>query len=414
MRCHFGGEWENQKAQKQRLLAMGKEQHTFDVYAPPPMEFVRGEGARLFDAEGNTYLDCTSGIAVNALGHGHPHLVEQLKNAAEGIWHLSNLFTIPGQKTLATRLCEATFADRVFFTNSGAEAMECAIKTARRYHYATGNPERVNILTFEGAFHGRTVTTIAAGGQEKYLEGFGPRSPGFISLPFGDHEALKNAIDETTAAILLEPVQGEGGVREVPGQCLRGVRELCDEHGILMMLDEVQSGVGRTGSLFAHQRHGVEPDLMAVAKGIGGGFPLGACLANEEAAQGMVLGTHGSTYGGNPLAMAMGNAVLDVVLEDGFMEAVQQRALKLRQHLSQLVDTYPDLLEDVRGVGLLAGMRAKVPNTDIIVAMREAGVLVVGAGDNVVRIVPPLTISDEDIGEAVDRMAKALDTLQVG
>ncbi|MGI9353301.1 MAG: aspartate aminotransferase family protein [Rhizobiaceae bacterium] len=390
---------------------MGKEQHTFDVYAPPTIQFEKGEGARLYDTDNNEYIDCTSGIAVNSLGHGHPHLVEALKTAADGIWHLSNLFTIPGQAKLAKRLCENTFADRVFFTNSGAEAMECAIKTARRYHYANGNPDRVNILTFEGAFHGRTTTTIAAGGQEKYLEGFGPKSPGFISLPFDDHDALKTAIDEETAAILIEPVQGEGGVREVPGKCLRGLRELCDENGILLIFDEVQTGVGRTGKLFAHQLHDVEPDIMGIAKGIGGGFPLGACLAREEVAVAMVLGTHGSTFGGNPLAMAMGNAVLDVVLEDDFLEEVQRKAILFRQNLAEMVDTFPDVLEDVRGTGLLMGMKAKVPNGEIMQAMREQGLLVVLAGENVVRIVPPLVITDEEIRLVREKMIAALNVV---
>jgi len=392
---------------------MGKEQHTFDVYASPTLEFARGEGVRLFDAQGNEFIDCTSGIAVNSLGHGHPHLVEALKTAADGIWHLSNLYAIPGQKTLATRLCEHTFADRVFFTNSGAEAMECSIKTARRYHFANGNPERINILTFEGAFHGRTMATIAAGGQEKYLEGFGPKMEGFISLPFDDEAALKAAIDEKTAAILVEPVQGEGGVREVSGASLKLMRDLCDEHGILLMFDEVQTGVGRTGKLFAHQWHDVEPDIMAIAKGIGGGFPVGACLAREEVAVAMVAGTHGSTFGGNPIAMAMGNAVLDVVLEEGFMEGVQQRALLFRQHLAELLDTFPDLLEDVRGSGLLMGMKAKVPNADILQAMRDQGLLVVLAGNNVVRIVPPLVITEEDIRIVREKMIAALTQVKV-
>lgn len=391
---------------------MGNQKHTFDVYAPPSLEFVRGEGARLYDERGNEYLDCTAGIAVNCLGHGHPHLVEALKTAADGIWHLSNLFPIKGQKTLSDRLCEATFADRVFFTNSGAEAMECAIKTARRWQFSKGHPERVNIITFTGAFHGRTIATIAAGGQEKYLEGFGPKAPGFVSLPFGDHEALKAAIDDETAAILVEPVQGEGGVRAIPPQCLKGLRELCDAHGLLLIFDEVQTGVGRTGRLFAHEWSGVTPDIMAIAKGIGGGFPLGACLATEDAASGMVLGTHGSTYGGNPLATAMGNAVLDVVLEDGFMDAVNHKAMLFRQHLAELVDTFPDLLEDVRGSGLLLGLKAKVPNTDLVSEMRNHGLLVVGAGDNVVRIVPPLIITDEEIRLARDLMAKALAAYQ--
>ena len=391
---------------------MGKEQHTFDIYAPPPIEFARAQGCRLYDTSGKEYLDCTSGIAVNSLGHGHPHLVETLKNQAEEIWHLSNLFEIPGQAKLATRLCENSFADRVFFTNSGAEAMECAIKTARRYHYAQGNPERVNIITFEGAFHGRTITTIAAGGQEKYLEGFGPVAPGFINLPFGDHEALKAAIDNETAAILLEPIQGEGGIREVPGQCLRGLRELCDEKGILLIYDEVQTGVGRCGKLFAHQIHNVEPDIMAIAKGIGGGFPVGACMAREEVAVAMVLGTHGSTFGGNPLAMAIGNAVLDVILEDNFMNEVNDKAILFRQHLAELLDTYPDLLEDVRGVGLLIGLKAKVLNLDLVAAMREQGLLTVGAGNNVVRILPPLIIGEDDIHAVREKMIAAFDAVR--
>jgi acetylornithine/N-succinyldiaminopimelate aminotransferase len=388
---------------------MGKEQHTFDVYAPPPIEFARAEGCRLFDTDGNEYLDCTSGIAVNSLGHGHPHLVETLKNQADKIWHLSNLFEIPGQKQLATRLCDNSFADRVFFTNSGVEAMEMAIKTARRYHYAQGNPDRVNIITFEGAFHGRSTTTIAAGGQAKYLEGFGPIAPGFINLPFGDHDTLKAAIDDKTAAILVEPIQGEGGIREVPAQCLRGLRELCDEHGILLMFDEVQTGIGRCGKLFAHQIHNVEPDIMAIAKGIGGGFPLGACMATEEVALAMVLGTHGSTFGGNPLAMAIGNAVLDVVLEDNFMDDVNDKSILFRQHLAELVDTYPDLLESVRGAGLLVGLKAKALNLDLIAAMRDQGLLTVGAGDNVIRILPPLIISEDDIRAVRDKMIAAFD-----
>ena len=388
---------------------MGKEQHTFDVYAPPPIEFARAEGCRLFDTDGNEYLDCTSGIAVNSLGHGHPHLVETLKNQADKIWHLSNLFEIPGQKQLATRLCDNSFADRVFFTNSGVEAMEMAIKTARRYHYAQGNPDRVNIITFEGAFHGRSTTTIAAGGQAKYLEGFGPIAPGFINLPFGDHDTLKAAIDDKTAAILVEPIQGEGGIREVPAQCLRGLRELCDEHGILLMFDEVQTGIGRCGKLFAHQIHNVEPDIMAIAKGIGGGFPLGACMATEEVALAMVLGTHGSTFGGNPLAMAIGNAVLDVVLEDNFMDDVNDKSILFRQHLAELVDTYPDLLEGVRGAGLLVGLKAKALNLDLIAAMRDQGLLTVGAGDNVIRILPPLIISEDDIRAVRDKMIAAFD-----
>ena len=396
----------------EKASLMGKEQHTFDIYAPPPIEFARAEGCRLYDTNGNEYLDCTSGIAVNSLGHGHPHLVKTLKDQADKIWHLSNLFEIPGQAKLAGRLCENSFADRVFFTNSGVEAMEAAIKNARRYHYAQGNPERVNIITFEGAFHGRSTTTIAAGGQAKYLEGFGPIAPGFINLPFGDHDALKAAIDDKTAAILVEPIQGEGGIREVPAQCLRGLRELCDEHGILLMFDEVQTGIGRCGKLFAHQIHNVEPDIMAIAKGIGGGFPVGACMATEEVATAMVLGTHGSTFGGNPLAMAIGNAVLDVVLEENFMDEVNNKAILFRQYLAELVDTYPDLLEGVRGAGLLIGLKAKALNLDLIAAMRDQGLLTVGAGDNVIRILPPLVIGEDDIRDVRAKMVAAFDAVR--
>ena len=391
---------------------MGTEKHTFDTYAPSEIQIARGEGAWLYDDKDNAYLDCTSGIAVNALGHGHPHLVETLKKSADGLWHLSNLFTMPGQLRLSERLCEASFADRVFFTNSGAEAMECSIKTARRYHYANGAPERVNIITFEGAFHGRTIATIAAGGQEKYLEGFGEKAPGFVQVPFADHEALKNAIDEKTAAILIEPVQGEGGVRSVPKECLKGIRELCDEYGILLIYDEVQCGIGRTGKLFAHEGLGADPDIMGIAKGLGGGFPVGACLAREEVAAAMVLGTHGSTFGGNPLAMSIGNAVLDVVLEDGFLEKVRERAGQFQQVLSEILDSYPDLFEDVRGDGLLLGMKAKVSNLELMAAFREQNLLVLVAGNNVVRILPPLVISEEEIREVRKRMITALDAFQ--
>ncbi|MCB1440225.1 MAG: aspartate aminotransferase family protein [Nitratireductor sp.] len=390
--------------------------HVFATYAQPDIEFVRGEGVRLYDAQGNTFMDLTSGIAVNSLGHAHPHLVDALKSQAETLWHTSNLFKVPGREKLADRLCEATFADRVFFTNSGAEALEAAIKTARRYHFAKGNPERIDIITFEGAFHGRTLATIAAGGQAKYLEGFGPKAPGFIQVPFGDHDALHAAIGETTAGILIEPVQGEGGIRSVPNQCLRGLRELCDKHGILLIYDEVQTGVGRTGKLFAHEWAGengeAAPDIMAIAKGIGGGFPVGACLATEEAAAPMIVGTHGTTFGGNPLAMAVGNAVLDIVLEDGFLEEVRRKSLVMQQILAELVDTYPDLLEDTRGKGLLLGMKAKIPNTDIIAAFRSEGLLSVAAGDNVVRLLPPLVITEDELREARDLMVRGLEAIR--
>ena len=386
---------------------MQDKSHIYATFAPPEVVFERGEGVRLYDQKGDDYIDLTAGIAVNALGHAHPHLVAALKDQADKIWHLSNLFRIPDQERLADRLCAATFADRVFFTNSGAEAIECAVKTARRYHWSKGDEARIDIITFEGAFHGRTLATIAAGGQAKYLEGFGPKAPGFVQLPFGDEKAVEAAIGPTTAAILIEPIQGEGGIRPVPAAFLRRLRELCDENGILLIYDEIQTGVGRTGKFFAHEWSGAVPDIMAVAKGIGGGFPVGACLATEEAASGMTLGVHGTTFGGNPLAMAVGNAVLDVVLEDGFLEHVREMSKILRQHLAELVDNYPDLVESVRGEGLLQGIKAKIPNTEIIAALRDAHVLAVSAGDNVVRFAPPLIISAEELREARARMDKA-------
>ncbi|MFN3483469.1 MAG: aspartate aminotransferase family protein, partial [Rhabdaerophilum calidifontis] len=330
---------------------------------------------------------------------------------AQKLWHVSNLYTISGGERLARRLCELTFADRVFFTNSGAEALECAIKTARKYHSANGQPERFRIITFEGAFHGRTLATIAAGGQKKYLEGFGPAMPGFDQVPFGDLDAVKAAIGPETGAILIEPVQGEGGMRAAPPGFLRALRELCDAHGLLLILDEVQCGVGRTGKLFAYEWAGIVPDIMAVAKGIGGGFPMGACLASEAAAKGMTIGTHGSTYGGNPLAMAVGNAVLDIVAEPAFLEQVRATARDLRQRLAELKDRHPDVIEEIRGEGLLVGIRTRVANTDLVAAGREAGILTVAAGDNVVRLLPPLNIGDAEIREAYARLDAACTAL---
>ena len=385
----------------------------YSAFARAPIHFERGEGVRLFTNEGTEFLDFAAGIAVNSLGHCHPHLVEALQKQAETLWHVSNLYESPQQESLARRLCENSFADRVFFTNSGTESMECAFKTARRWHFDNGAPERVDIITFEGAFHGRSLAAITAGGNEKYMMGFGPAIPGFVHLPFGDHEALKAAVGDTTAAILIEPIQGEGGIRPIPHQCLRGLRELCDEHGIFLIYDEVQCGVGRTGKLFAHQWiDGAEPDIMAIAKGIGGGFPVGACLATERAASGMQPGTHGTTYGGNPLAMAVGNAVLDVILEDGFMEQVQESGIFLKQRLAELVDTYPDILESVRGDGLMQGLKCKVPNTDVVGAFRDQQLLTVPAGDNVVRLIPPLIVTEDDMREALGKMDAALSAMQ--
>ena len=391
---------------------MTDDSHIYGTFVFPEQIFERGEGVRMFDANGDDYLDCTSGVAVTALGHAHPHLVQTLKDSADKLWHISNLFASPERDRLATRLCEATFADKVFFTNSGAEAMECAIKTARKYHYESGAPERINIITFEGAFHGRTLATIAAGGQEQYLEGFGPKAGGFIQLPFGDVDALKAAIDGETAALLIEPVQGEGGIRIVPNEFLRELRTLCDENGILLIYDEIQTGVGRTGKLFAYEWSGAEPDIMAIAKGIGGGFPIGACLATKDAAEGMTPGTHGTTYGGNPLGMSIGNAVLDVVLEDGFLAHVNEMALVLRQQLAEMLDRYPDIFEDVRGVGLLQGMKCKIPNSDVLIAMRKHRLLGIAAGDNVVRFAPPLIITQEELREVRERLVEALDEIQ--
>ena len=382
------------------------------TYNRAKINFERGEGMRVFTPEGDAYLDFGAGVAVTSCGHSHPHLVAALTEQAKKIWHTSNIYQMPGQEKLAARLIENTFADTVFFTNSGAEALECSIKMARKYHAAKGHPERFRIITLEGAFHGRTLATIAAGGQAKYLEGFGPKVEGFDQVPFGDHDALKAAIGPETAGILIEPIQGEGGIRPVPTQCLRGLRELCDANGILLLLDEVQCGIGRTGKLFAHEWAGITPDIMAIAKGIGGGFPLGACLATENAAQGMTAGTHGSTFGGNPLATAVGNAVLDVVLADGFLDSVSRRSLNLKQKLAQLKDSFPSIIEDIRGQGLMMGIKCKVPNTEFQAIALDHRLLTIAAGDNVVRLLPPLVVTDSDIAEAVSKLEMTCRALQ--
>ena len=377
------------------------------TYKRTPFAFERGEGARLFTTTGQEYLDFGGGIAVASLGHCHPALVEALQNQAAKLWHTSNVYEIPGQERLARRLTDASFADTVFFTNSGAEALECAIKMARKFQSHAGKPERYRIITFEGAFHGRTLATIAAGGQAKYLEGFGPKVDGFDQVPFADHEALKAAITDETAAILIEPIQGEGGIRTVPPQCLRGLRALADEHGLVLIFDEVPCGVGRTGNLFAHAWAGVVPDIMAIAKGIGGGFPMGACLATEHAAAGMTAGTHGSTFGGNPLAMAVGNAVLDVVLADGFLDHVTDVARYAAQKFASLKDAHPNIIEQVRGAGLMLGLKTKPLNSDFVNAAYAEHLLTLGAGDNVVRLLPPLIITKADIDEAVQKLERA-------
>ena len=353
----------------------------FGNYARSNLTFDHGEGVWLVTTDGRRFLDCGSGIAVNACGHSHPHLVKALQDQAAKLWHVSNLHQMPEGERLARRLADASFADKVLFVNSGAEAMEAAIKCARRYHFDNGQPDRYQVITFEGAFHGRTLGTIAAGGQEKYLEGFGPKAPGFDQVPAGDLDALKGAIGPQTAALAIEPIQGEGGIREIQPDFLRALRQICDDQGILLIFDEIQTGVGRTGKLFAHEWAGISPDIMAVAKGIGGGFPLGACLATSETAAALVPGTHGTTFGGNPLAMAVGNAVLDVILADGFLEDVQKKGLSLKQKLAGLVDGHPKVLDQVRGMGLMLGLRCVVPAGDYVAAAREVGLLAVPAGD---------------------------------
>lgn len=382
------------------------------TYARADVVFERGEGPWLLTRDGERYLDFGAGIAVNALGHAHPHLVQALTEQAAKLWHTSNLYKIPEGERLAQRLVDSTFADVVFFSNSGAEANEAAIKMARKYHAANGQPERFRIVTFEGAFHGRTLATIAAGGQQKYIEGFGPKVDGFDQVPFDDEEALKRAITLETAAILIEPVQGEGGVRPVTPTRLRALRQLCDERGLLLILDEIQTGVGRSGKFFAHEWAGVTPDIMSVAKGIGGGFPMGACLATAEAAKGMTVGTHGTTFGGNPLAMAVGNAVLDVVLEPGFLDHVERMGLFLKQRLAELKDRHPAIVADIRGQGLLMGIRTHVANTDFVAAARHARLILIPAGDNVARLLPPLIVTEAEIGEAVDRLDAACTALE--
>jgi acetylornithine/N-succinyldiaminopimelate aminotransferase len=385
--------------------------HLLPTYARVDLAFERGEGAWLVATNGERYLDFTSGVAVNALGHAHPHLIAAIGEQAQKLWHVSNLYRIPEAERLAERLCRASFADVAFFANSGAEAMECAIKMARKYQSARGKPERFRIITFEGAFHGRTLATLAAGGQKKYLDGFGPVVEGFDQMPFGDLAAAKRAIGPATAAILIEPVMGEGGVRVVAPEFLRALRQLCEDNGLLLIFDEVQTGIGRTGDLFAYQHTGVVPDIMALAKALGGGFPLGACLATAEAANGMTAGTHGSTFGGNPLAMAAGNAVLDVVLTDGFLERVRRVSLALKQRLAEIKDRYPSVIAEVRGEGLLVGLRAVVPSGELVDELRAQKMIVVAAGDNVVRLLPPLIVSDEDVAEGMRRIERACDRL---
>jgi len=390
-------------------LHAAQRDHIFPTYAPPALKFVRGTGAWLETDKGDKYLDFIAGIAVSALGHGHPDMVRAVKEQADGVWHLSNMFDVPGQSELADRYCELSFADRVFFTNSGTESIECALKSARRYHYEQGNEQRATIIGFDGAFHGRSYGAINAAANPNYLKGFGPRLPGYVQVPFGDHDALKAAIDDTTAAIIIEPVQGEGGLRALPDPCLKGLRELCDEHGILLIYDEVQCGAARTGKLFAHQWvEGAEPDIMALAKGVGGGFPFGMCLASEKVAQYMVPGTHGSTYGGNALAMAVGHAVLDHIADTDFLAHVNAMSDHLTAGLLALKDKHHNKIVDVRGKGLLLGFKTSISNLPVRREAMSRGLLVGTAGDNTVRMAPPLIISKSDADAALEILDAAV------
>jgi acetylornithine/N-succinyldiaminopimelate aminotransferase len=377
------------------------------VYPRSPVRPVRGEGVYLFGENGEKYLDFASGIAVNLLGHGHPHLTRAIQEQAATLVHVSNLYGPPQGEAFARRLVDLTFADTVFFTNSGAEAVECAIKTARRYHHHHGRPEKNVLITFRNAFHGRTMAAISATDQPKLRDGFAPLLPGFTVVDFDDLEAAEAAVDENSAGFLVEPVQGEGGIRPASREFMQGLRRICDEKDLMLVLDEVQCGVGRTGTLYAYEQYGIEPDILASAKGIGGGFPMGACLATEKAAVGMVVGTHGSTYGGGPLAMAAGQAVFDVVTEPGFLDHVARMGERLRGALEQMIPNHDHLFESVRGLGLMLGVRMKTDSRAFVNYLREQGLLTVAAGDNVMRVLPPLIVEEAHIAEFVERLSEA-------
>jgi len=396
------------------LKAQAPADHLMGVYNRAQLAFERGEGVRLYTENGEAYLDCLAGIAVNALGHSHPVLVEAVKAQAEKLWHVSNIFRITDQERLAARLCELSMADVCFFTNSGTEAVECALKTARKYHSANGNPERIDVIGFEGAFHGRTYAAVNAAGNPHYVEGFGPVLPGYVHLPYGDHEALKAAAaSPTAAAIIIEPVQGEGGARSLPTECLKGLRALCDEYGLLLIYDEIQCGLGRTGKLFAYEwAEGAEPDILCLAKALGGGFPVGACLATAEAAKGMTVGAHGSTYGGNPLAMAVALAAMGELAKPELLEHVRQVSGYFTQQLEGLKSRYPDVIADIRGKGLLIGVKLIPNNRDVMQAAREQRLLVAGGGDNCIRLLPPLVITLDEAREAIEKLEATCDALR--
>jgi acetylornithine/N-succinyldiaminopimelate aminotransferase len=376
------------------------------TYKRRNIAFARGKGTYVYSTKGEKFLDFVSGIAVNSLGHCHPYLVKTIQAQSKKLWHVSNVFTIPEQERLAKRLTENTFADYVIFQNSGAEATEASIKVARKYFYEIGKPGRNRIITFSGAFHGRTLASLFAANNKEHTLGFGPKVEGFDQVPFGDHEALKKAITKKTAAIMIETIQGEGGIRVIPNYCLKGLRKLCDQHGILLILDEVQCGVGRTGKFFAFEWAGVEPDIVPIAKGIGGGFPVGACLVNKKVAVGMKPGTHGSTFGGNPLAMSIGNAVLDIILKKGFLENVQKVGKYFENHLNEIKDKYPDIIEEIRGIGLLRGIKLKVDTAKFLDHLFKNKMLGVKASDNVIRLLPPLTVTKKEIDQAIKIITK--------
>ena len=387
--------------------------HLFGVYARAPIEVDRGEGAWLYDRSGRAYLDFVQGIAVNGLGHANPILIEAMTAQAHKLWHVSNIFTIPGQADLATKLCDASFADQVFFTNSGTEAIECALKLTRKYQASKGHPERIDVIGFEGAFHGRTYAAVTAAGNETYLTGFGPRLPGFVHLSLDDHDAIRAAAEApTAAAILVEPVQGEGGARALTDAELHMLRDLCDQNGLLLIFDEIQCGMGRSGKLWAYEHSGVAPDVMCIAKALGGGFPIGACLATRDAASGMVVGSHGSTFGGNPLAMAVGLAAFGEISKPELLENVRQQAGYLKQQLEGLKQAWPDMIDEVRGKGLLVGIKLKPNNREVMTSARDQGLLIAGGSDNCVRLLPPLNVTEAEAREALGLLEKTFATIR--